>query len=111
MTDHPSSLPGQISSTAGFEASLDRATAPEGLPTSLAALWHAGRGDWSRAHELVQDATGTDSAWVHAYLHREEGDLGNAQYWYRRAGKPAATGDLRTEWRAIVGRLLEAGRS
>ncbi len=65
-------------------------------------------GDWDKAHRLVQDDTGTDAAWVHAYLHRVEGELGNASYWYRQARKPAATGDLDAECAATVKALLHA---
>jgi hypothetical protein len=72
----------------------------------LVALWHDARGDWDAAHTVAQDVPDPDGAWVHAYLHRKEGDLGNAAYWYRRAGKPAATGSLEEEWRQIVGAFL-----
>jgi hypothetical protein len=72
----------------------------------LLALWWDAKGDWERAHEIAQDVEGADGAWVHAYLHRKEGDLGNAAYWYRRAGRAAGGGDLRVEWEGIVGELL-----
>ena len=72
-------------------------------PAALAALWHAARDDWERAHEAAQtDEGAADADWVHAYLHRVEGDLENARYWYRRAGKPEATGSLEDEWREIA---------
>lgn len=77
---------------------------------ALLALWWDSKGDWQRAHEIAQDVQGADGAWVHAYLHRKEGDLGNAAYWYRRAGKVAAEGDLRREWEAIVGEMLARRR-
>ena len=73
---------------------------------ALLALWWDAKGDWERAHEIAQDVSGADGAWVHAYLHRREGDLGNAAYWYRRAGRKVATGDSRVEWEGIVGELL-----
>jgi hypothetical protein len=76
------------------------------LPAPLAALWWAKNGDWDKAHRIVQDETGFDAAWVHAYLHRAEGDLGNAGYWYPQARKPAATGELDAEWAAMVDALL-----
>ena len=69
-------------------------------------MWWAGKGDWNKAHAIVQDEDGADAAWVHAYLHRVEGDLGNAGYWYRRAGKPVATDPLEAEWERIVAALL-----
>ncbi|MCW5626359.1 MAG: hypothetical protein KIT73_16715 [Burkholderiales bacterium] len=72
----------------------------------LIALWHAGRGDWVRAHETIQHEDGIDAAWIHAWLHRQEGDLDNAGYWYRRAGRPLPTGSLTDEWDAIVSALL-----
>ena len=88
-----------------FRRSLQRAT-PPGATASLRALWFAAKGDWDKAHTLVMDATGEDAAWVHAYLHRVEGDLDNARYWYRQAKRPAATGALEAEWDAIVAALL-----
>lgn len=95
-----------------FKASLGQDEAPPNLSVPLAALWWAGRGEagWDRAHALVQDASGPDAAWVHAYLHRVEGDLGNAGYWYARAGRPAADGPLPAEWEAIATSLLAAER-
>ena len=75
---------------------------------ALLALWWAGRGEWQRAHEVAQETEGRDGAWVHALLHREEGDLGNAGYWYRRAGRTVATGAIEEEWGAMVREL--AGR-
>jgi hypothetical protein len=76
------------------------------LDGALLALWWDGRGDWEKAHEIAQDVAGADGAWVHAYLHRKEGDVGNAAYWYRVAGRGVATGDFRTEWAGIVMELL-----
>lgn len=73
---------------------------------ALLALWWDGHGDWEKAHEIAQDVPGADGAWVHAYLHRKEGDAGNAAYWYRRAGRVVAEGDLRREWEAIVAEML-----
>ena len=78
---------------------------------ALEALWWAAKGDWDRAHRLVQDDPSREGAWVHAYLHRVEGDLGNAGYWYRQAGRPAASGALEPEWEAIVAALLPPGSS
>ena len=72
----------------------------------LLALWWDGKGNWEKAHEIAQDVTGSDGAWVHAYLHRKEGDEGNAGYWYRRAGRVGARGDLKLEWEAIVTEML-----
>ena len=92
-----------------FERSLAEPTPPAGLSPLLEALWHERRGDWERAHEVAQDVPGRDGAWVHAYLHRREGDPSNAAYWYRHAGQPVANGSLDEEWRQIVEALLEKG--
>jgi hypothetical protein len=73
---------------------------------ALAALWWQARGDWARAHEAAQQDEGTAAAWVHALLHREEGDVANADYWYRRASKQRPEGALREEWDAIAAALL-----
>ena len=73
----------------------------------LRALWHDGRGDWDAAHKLAQAVDDESGAWVHAYLYRKEGDLGNARYWYRRASQPEAIDSLEAEWDRIVTALLE----
>jgi hypothetical protein len=91
---------------AEFTRSLSKAKPPAGLAPALAALWWAGKDNWERAHSIVMDDPGKDCAWVHAYLHRAEGDLANAKYWYRQAGKSAAGGPLKSEWDAIVRALL-----
>jgi len=72
----------------------------------LLALWLDGQDDWERAHAVAQDIEDSDGAWVHAYLHRKEGDEANATYWYRCAGRPMAKGAVRTEWEAMVLELL-----
>lgn len=92
-------------SFADFLKSTASPEAPEGLTGPLRALWLDARGEWDAAHEAAQAAGGRDGAWVHAYLHRKEGDEGNAGYWYSRAGRPAAAGDLRAEWEAIAREL------
>jgi hypothetical protein len=91
-----------------FKATLAQASPPQVGPL-LTALWHDARGDWDAAHRVAQDVDDKAGAWVHAYLHRKEGDLGNAGYWYRRAGQPVATGSLDTEWDRIVTILLAGG--
>ena len=93
-------------SIADFKLSLAKDAPPKGLAPALAALWWAAKGDWNKAHTIVMNEEGADSAWVHAYLHRVEGDLGNAGYWYGQAGKPRATGALETEWEAIAATLV-----
>lgn len=89
-----------------FKASLDTATAPPDLGNALAALWQDAKGEWDAAHELAQSVSDADGAWVHAYLHRKEGDLNNASYWYRRAGKDRPDGALASEWEQIAAALL-----
>jgi hypothetical protein len=91
---------------AEFRASLARTAPPPDLSPALAALWRDARGDWDRAHDLAQSDEGGAGDWVHAYLHRKEGDAGNAAYWYRRARKPMAKGPLETEWTEIAEALL-----
>ncbi|MDE3105706.1 MAG: hypothetical protein KGK08_11065 [Acidobacteriota bacterium] len=84
----------------------------EGLRGPLLALWWDAQGDWERAHLVAQEEVAhkeesRDRAWVHAYLHRKEGDLANAAYWYRQAGRAVARGPLQDEWAAIVTELLQ----
>ena len=89
-----------------FRASLTESAPSDELPPALSALWHEAKDDWKRAHKIVQEEQDRDSAWVHAYLHRVEGDLGNAGYWYRQAGQPAAKDSLEAEWERIAVTLL-----
>ncbi len=90
-----------------FESSVTDAEPPAGLTPPLLGLWLARAGRWDDAHAAVQDETTAAAAWVHAYLHREEGDLSNAAYCYRRAGRPTARGNREAEWREIARSLLE----
>nr|WP_208408065.1 hypothetical protein [Variibacter gotjawalensis] len=78
------------------------------MPAALRALWWAGKGDWDAAHKLAQDDDSQDGAWVHAYLHRVEGDISNARYWYGHAGKPPRSDELAAEWQAISEALISA---
>ena len=88
-----------------FRATLSSDASPAVAP-ALVALWHDARGDWTKAHELANDVDDRTGAWVHAYLHRKEGDLGNAAYWYGRAQQPTATDAIEAEWERIVRTLL-----
>lgn len=88
-----------------FKASIEGTTPPDVCPL-LRALWRDANGDWDAAHTLAQDIDGEDGAWVHAYLHRKEGDEGNAGYWYRRAGRPHSRASLDEEWNEIAAALL-----
>ena len=88
-----------------------RADTPPNVAPLLRALWHDARGNWEEAHRIAQDIDDRDGALVHAYLHRKEGDLGNAAYWYRRADQPVAFDSLDAEWERIVTALLRTVRS
>ena len=91
---------------AAFTVALTAAAQPAWLSAPMTGLWHALRGEWDAAHDAVQDDT-TECAWVHAALHRDEGDLDNAGYWYRRAGRRSGHGAVRDEYLAIARALLE----
>jgi hypothetical protein len=92
-----------------FQRSLSQAAPPAKLGLALEALWWAGKGDWERAHGCAQLQEGEPGCdWVHAHLHRQEGDLANARYWYRRAGRPVPDIALPAEWMAIATQLLTA---
>lgn len=94
---------------AEFRRSLAKSKPPSGVSTALKGLWWAGKDDWDKAHKLVMNDDGADCAWVHAYLHRVEGDLGNARYWYGQARRPIAAGELAEEWATIADALLQSG--
>lgn len=90
-----------------FRSSASAAAPPADLGPALEALWWLKRGDWDRAHKCVQGHEGeADCDWVHAHLHRQEGDLSNAQYWYRRAAKPVSGVSLQDEWSEIATAML-----
>lgn len=91
---------------AEFNDSLNQSEPPKQVSALLRALWHDGKGDWHKAHTIVQDIESSDAAAIHAYLHRKEGDRGNASYWYHRAGRDMHKGTLEEEWRELVGKEL-----
>ncbi len=96
-------------SFADWQQSIARdAAPPKEASWALQALWHDAKGDWAQAHAAAQEDEGRDGAWVHAYLHREEGDVDNAAYWYARARRPVpAPGvTLEAEWAEIARELL-----
>lgn len=93
-----------------FKTSLSGDRPPDELSPLLEALWFDAKGDWRRAHGIAQDEEGRDAARVHAYLHRKEGDLSNAGYWYRRAGESARSGSLDEEWESLADALLKISR-
>ena len=88
-----------------FKATCAASTPPSVTPL-LRALWHDARGEWGEAHGIAQDVDDASGSWVHAYLHRKEGDLENAGYWYRRVGQRIATDSVDAEWDRIVTSLL-----
>ena len=96
---------GKVTEQQFFE-SVDQAEPPAGLAPQLLAIRHGLRGEWDAAHRIVQALDDADAAWVHAWLHRVEGDESNAGYWYRRAGRPVGTGSTDSEGRAIAAALL-----
>jgi hypothetical protein len=91
---------------ADLTRSLAEPAPPPGLSMALLALWWEAKGDWNAAHECAQAQDDEIGAWVHAYLHRKEGDLSNAGYWYRRAGRPRSALPLPEEWAEIAAALL-----
>jgi len=91
-----------------FKASVKRTKSPPDLSPALRALWWAGNGKWDEAHSIVMNEGGKDCAWVHAYLHRLEGDLDNARYWYRQARRSEPADSLAEEWNEIAASLLDA---
>jgi hypothetical protein len=89
-----------------FQKSLDAFAPPGNLSGYLQSLWYDAKGDWNRSHDIIQNIEDKTAAWIHAYLHRKEGDVGNADYWYRRADKSSPDKTLEEEWKNIVEALL-----
>ena len=91
-----------------FKKSLSRTNPPEDLSIYLLSLWYDAKGNWTRAHDIIGDAEDKNGSWVHAYLHRKEGDVGNADYWYHKAGKQRPQTSLDDEWESIALTLASA---
>jgi len=89
-----------------FKDSLNNDTPPADVSNLLKALWYDGNDDWEQAHNIIQDMHNKEASWIHAYLHRKEGDEGNASYWYHRAGKRMPDVSLTEEWEGIVKEFL-----
>jgi len=89
-----------------FQKSVSNAAPPGNLSGYLQSLWYDASGDWNRSHDIIQNIEDKTAAWIHAYLHRKEGDIGNADYWYRRADKKRPDITLKEEWETIVKALL-----
>jgi len=85
-----------------FKESLSQRAPSPGMSEYLKALWHDAKGDWEKAHTIIQDIEDKTAAWIHAYLHRKEDDISNADYWYNRAGRKRASLTLQEEWESIV---------
>ncbi len=90
-----------------FKESLSHTAPPKNIPQNLLALWRDSTGSWDEAHKIVQKTSGFDGDWIHAYLHRKEGDLSNASYWYSRIGKILPQKSLNQEWEELVRHLVE----
>jgi hypothetical protein len=89
-----------------FKQSLKDSNPPVDINPLLESLWHDAKGDWEASHNIAQDIHTNDGSWIHAYLHRKEGDLSNAGYWYQRAGKPTCRQSLEQEWESLVKAFL-----
>ena len=92
-----------------FRSMLARAAPPNTLSPALKAMWEDAKGNWDAAHSIAQEISDETGSWIHAYLHRKEGDSSNAGYWYRRAKQPTPRDTLDEEWARIVSSLLRAG--
>ena len=89
-----------------LKESLSSPHPPANLSEYIKALWYDANGNWDKAHKLIQDINDTNASWIHAYLHRKEGDISNADYWYSKAGKNRPSVSLNTEWEQIANELL-----
>ena len=89
-----------------FRATLTEQAPPHDLSPALQAMWEDAKGNWNAAHTIAQGIEDKTGSWIHAYLHRKEGDLRNADYWYRRAGQAVAREPLEDEWTKIVSTIL-----
>jgi len=89
-----------------FKSSLSSDIPPSGISEYLKALWYDAKGDWEKSHNIVQDIHTRTGSWIHAYLHRKEGDIGNADYWYNLAGRKRPSVTPGQEWEEIAGEVL-----
>ena len=92
---------------AEFKRSISVAGPPPGLSIPLQGLWYAAKGGWDKAHRTVQDDSSRESAWVHAHLHKQEGDHSNAGYWYAKSPKNTSGLTPEAEWEEIARTLLK----
>jgi hypothetical protein len=96
-----------MNSLSAFKESLNQPFPDKNLSAILKSLWYDGKGNWDAAHTQVDHLSDKDSAWVHAYLHRKEGDLWNADYWYAKAKKDRPSISLEEEWENLVEHFLK----
>ena len=89
-----------------FRQSLSAGQPPAEASVYLQALWYDAKGDWNKAHQTIQDLPDRNASWIHAYLHRKEGDIWNADYWYTKANRKRPSGSLEEEWEQIVASFL-----
>ena len=89
-----------------FQQSLSQSSPPPAISKHLESLWYDAKGDWEQSHNIIQEINDSDASWIHAYLHRKEGDTWNADYWYSRAGKTRPGITLEAEWEKIVKRII-----
>ncbi len=89
-----------------FKESLAGNEPSQSSSVYLQSLWYDAKSEWDKAHKLIQDVDDKNAAWIHAYLHRKEGDIANADYWYVRAGKKRPSVSLKEEWEEIVTSLV-----
>ena len=92
--------------TTDFRNTVKDENPPQGISVYVQALWYDAKGNWEKAHELIQDLPDKDASWIHAYLHRKEGDSWNADYWYNKAGRKRPLLSLEQEWEQILSELL-----
>ncbi len=92
---------------AEFKSSVNGLSPPNNLAIELKSLWYDGNGDWEKSHDVIQDVNSGNAAWIHAYLHRKEGDVGNAKYWYAKAGRSMPSVGLDEEWEMLVVHFLK----
>jgi hypothetical protein len=90
-----------------FSSTINEPAPPKGTDVFLQALWYDAKGDWNRAHHLIQDEENATGAWIHAYLHRKEGDLSNAGYWYRKANRKIPNASIQQEWEEMAEEFLK----